>query len=127
MKLRTPPSAKPRQRYLALRVRSTGALGYENLKAAALNALLEWLGEDEFARAGLRFVKNRWSTSANAPPGAGAAGRPDDVFEARVLLECRPKYVDRAKVGLALITQIGDSRVAVSCVRVSGTIKGASR
>ncbi len=116
MKLRTRSSARPSQRYLALRIHASAPLRFENLKAAALNQLLEWLGEDEFAKAGLRFIKNLWD-----PGAADSAG----VSRATALLQCHPRYVDRVKLGLALLGQVGDSRVIVSCVRVSGTIRSA--
>src|SRR3989338_9997518 len=118
MKLRTRPSARPSQRYLALRVHSSAPLRFENLKAAALNQLLEWLGEDEFAKAGLRFIKNLWDPGAADDSG---------VSQASVLLQCHPRFTERVKLGLALLAQVGDSRVTVSCVRVGGTIRSAAK
>lgn len=112
MKLRTPPSARRANRYLVLRVHSSGPLRYENFKAAVLNQLLEWLGEDEFAKAGLGFVKNLWE---GASDGATA------------FLRCHPKYVERVKLGLALLSQVGDARVIVQTARVSGTIAAGRR
>lgn len=106
MKLRTMPSSRESKRYLFFRVHSQERMEYLNLKGAIWNSLVEWLGENELANAGIRIIKNLWKPQ-----------------EQTGVIQCSPKYVDQVKMGLSLIHQIGDSKVIIQVKRVSGTIK----
>ena len=108
MKLRTAPSMRPRKRYIVFRVLSKEKLDYTNLRDAVWAVLSEWMGEDDMARANIRLIKNLW-----------------DPKTKKGFIQCDHRYVDKVKVGLALVHQIGDQRVIFQTIRVTGTIKSA--
>jgi ribonuclease P/MRP protein subunit POP5 len=74
-----------------------------------MNALEKWLGEIGLATAKVEILRNLW----NAKTQTG-------------IIKCSHRYVDNIKIGLALITQIGDEKVVFQVQRVSGTIKSAT-
>ncbi len=106
MKLKKLPSLRLPKRYLVFRIISENPLDYPNVKGAIWNSMEKWLGQDGLAKASPRLIKNLW-----------------DGREKKGFLQCHPKYVDHIKVSLALIKQIGDQKVIIQVLRVSGTIK----
>ena len=106
MKLKIQPSMKLRKRYVIFRIISEGRLNYSNVRDSIWSTLSEWLGEDDMARANIRLIKNLWNPK-----------------EKTGFLQCDHRYVDKVKVGLALIHQIGDQKVIFHTLRISGTIK----
>ncbi len=110
MKIKKMPTLKERSRYLVFKIHSKEALDYNDVKTAIWGSILNFLGEEQTARANVRIVRNLWKTKT----GTG-------------FLKCGHLYVDKIKVALALISQIGDSKVIVQTMRVSGTIKSANK
>lgn len=108
MKLKSKPTLRQRKRYIVFRVITDGSFLYENLRNAIYDSVARWLGENEMAKADVHVIKNLWD------------GRRKVGF-----VRCVPKYVDDVKTALALVHQIGDSRVIIHTVRVSGTIRSA--
>ena len=101
---------RPRKRYIVFKVHSEQKLAYENVRDAVWNSLENWLGERDLASAQVRIIRNLWDAKAQ-----------------KGFVQCSHKYVDPVKVGLALIHQIGDSRVIFQVLRVSGTIKAGKK
>jgi RNase P/RNase MRP subunit POP5 len=110
MKLKTLPSMRPKKRYIVFKVHSEERLAYENMRDAVWNSLENWLGEKDLASAQVRIIRNLWDGKAKSG-----------------FIQCAHKYVDSVKVGLALIHQIGDSKVIFQVLRVSGTIKAGKK
>ena len=108
MKLKSLPSMRESKRYVFFRIHSERKLDYEIVKNAVMNSLLNWMGSEKFAKAKPWFIKNLWK------PNNG-------------ILQCSHKSVDDVKVGLALIHQIGDSKVIFQTLRVSGTLKSGKK
>ena len=108
MALKSLPSLREKKRYIVFRLHSEGKLSYAIVKNAIFDSLLEFLGEQEFARANIRFIKNLWNQKTG-------------------FLETTPAYVDKVKVGLALIHQIGEEKVIFQTLKVSGTIKSGKK
>jgi ribonuclease P/MRP protein subunit POP5 len=108
MKLKRLPSMRTGKRYMVFRIISEKGLPYEEIRNAVHNALLGWLGESGFARAGCRIVKNLF-----------------DEKEQVCWMSCSTGSIDAVRTALALLHQIGDQRVIVHVLRVSGTIKSA--
>ena len=106
MKLKSKPSLREKKRYLTFRIISEEPLDYDNVKGAIWHSMENWLGQNELAQASPRLIKNLWNPKTSSG-----------------FLQCSPKYVDQIKVALALIKQIGDTRVIFQVLRVSGTIK----
>ena len=107
---RITPSLRQKKRYVFFRVHSDGPVRYSDIRNAAWNALLDWLGEKELARARVSFLKNLWNSGNQTG-----------------VLRCSHTAVDQVKVGLALVHQIGDRKVVFQTLRVSGTIKSGKR
>ena len=108
MRLRKKPSERPKHKYIVFRVHSSGSIRYNDLRNAITNELINWMGEKDFAEAGIRLIKNLY-------------------HDGKGFIRCLPGYVDSVKMSLALIHQIGDERVIFQTVRVSGTIKSGKK
>ena len=108
MRLKKLPSQRESKRYVFFRVHSSGDLGYPEVRDAVMNSLLNWMGSEEFARAKPWLIKNLWKANSG-------------------VIQCSHRYVDDLKVSLALVHQIGDSRVIFETMRVSGTLKSGKR
>lgn len=106
MRLKSQPTLREKKRYIIFRVISDSRVDYNSAKDAVWASLLEWMGEKELAKANVWLIKNLWNFN-----------------EQGGMIRCHPKYVDSVKVGLALIHQIGDSKVIFQTLRVTGTIK----
>jgi RNase P/RNase MRP subunit POP5 len=106
-RLKSTPTLRAKKRYIVFKVHSEGEMqDFLNIRGAIWNSLESWLGEAGLAKAGVRIINNLWD------------GRKQVGF-----LQCSPRYVDQVKVALALVHQIGDQRVIIQVLRVSGTIK----
>ena len=106
MPLKKPSSTREKKRYVVFRVISERPVEYGQVRDAIWNSVLNWMGEDEVARAGMKIIRNLWNRK-------GQTG----------FVRCAPKYTDSVKIALGLVHQIGDCRVIIQCLRVSGTIK----
>jgi ribonuclease P/MRP protein subunit POP5 len=108
-RLKSTPTLRPKKHYVIFRVHTDNPEfrpDFLNIRGAIWNSLESWLGESGLAKANVKFVMNLWNPQKQSG-----------------LLSCNPKYVDHVKVALALVHQIGDERVIIQVLRVSGTIK----
>jgi ribonuclease P/MRP protein subunit POP5 len=103
------PSYRDKKRYVIFRIHSEEPLDFSEIKNSIMNSVFDWLGEEQAAKSGMKIIRNLWDEKAQTG-----------------FIRCSPKYVDKIKVSLALIHQIGDSRVVFQTLRVSGTIKSGS-
>ncbi|MBN1896464.1 MAG: ribonuclease P protein component 2 [Candidatus Aenigmarchaeota archaeon] len=106
MKLRRPPSMRESRRYITFRLISELPVSFSELKGAVTNSALNWVGEKGVSLANVKILRNLWDESRQEG-----------------WISCTPKSVDDIKMSLALIHQIGDSKVIFRTLRVSGTIK----
>jgi RNase P/RNase MRP subunit POP5 len=106
MSLKKPPSMRAKKRYLIFRLHSSGPVGFQDMKNAVWNSVLNWLGDNEAPNADMHIIKNLW-----------------DHGNQTGFIRCHPRYVDQVKMALALIHQIGDEKVIFQTIRVAGTIK----
>ena len=105
MKLKSRPTLREKKRYIFFRVHGEG-VEYRTVKDAVMNSIFNWMGSKDFALAKPWLIKNLW-----------------DQKNKSGVLRCSHKYVDDVKVSLGLVHQIGDSKVIIQTLRVSGTIK----
>lgn len=105
-----PPTLRDKKRYLAFEVISEGKIEFGDMVNAFWHSLLNLIGEVGAARAKIWFVSDSW-----------------DENRQRGLIRCDNKYVEYVRVSLALIERIGDKRVVVNTLGVSGTMKAARR
>ena len=107
MKPKTMPSMREKKRYVTFRLHSANRpISYADARAAMLDSMLCWMGEEGFARSGVRMIRNLWHQGSQTG-----------------WLACSPACVDAVKVSLALVHQIGDEHVIIRTLRVSGTIR----
>lgn len=102
-----PPTSRKKQRYVGFQIISEHPIIYSDLDAALWNITLDYYGEYGVASMDLWLVKNLYS-------GKEQIG----------VLRCDHKAVPAVISCLGLIDRLGDSRVAVKILKVSGTIKG---
>ncbi len=108
-RLKSTPSMRPKKRYIIFRILSEDPSfkpDFLNIRGAIWNSLESWLGEAGLASANVRIINNLWNPAKQTG-----------------FLNCGPKHMDNVKVALALVHQIGDERVIIQVLRVSGTIK----
>ena len=107
-KLKTLPTMRDRKRYIFFRIHCKRILEYTDMRNAIWNSLLGFLGQEQLALAGVEIIKNMYKKDSG-------------------VIRCNHLYVDKVKVSLALIHQIGDERIIFQTLRVSGTIKAGKK
>jgi ribonuclease P/MRP protein subunit POP5 len=107
MKLKTLPSLKERKRYIAFKVISQEPINYSNLEAAIWNTALEFLGEEGVSKTSMWLVKNLYNEKEQVG-----------------VIKCNFKATQAVIACLGLIQRLGDVRVILKILKVSGTIKG---
>ena len=107
MKPKTMPSMREKKRYVTFRLRSAvRPISFADARGAMLNSMLCWMGEEGFSRSRVHMIRNLWHQGSQTG-----------------WLACSPDCVDAVKVSMALVHQIGDERVVIRSLRVSGTIR----
>lgn len=106
LKIKKMPSLKGKKRYITFKIHTDFPAFYNEMKGAILNSILKWMGESSYSNANIRIIKNLWDEKNQVG-----------------WIECSNDYIDDVKMSLALIHQIGDGRVIIQTIRVSGTIK----
>jgi len=110
MKLKTLPSLREKKRYVIFKIHSQERVSFFETNNAIWNSILNWLGEKETAKANPWIIKNLW-----------------DQRKQIGFIKCSHKYVDDIKTALSLIHQIGDEKVTIQTLIVSGTIKSGKK
>ena len=105
-----PPTLREKKRYLAFEIISEEKVEFGDVVNAFWHSLLNLIGEVGASRANIWFVADSW-----------------DAEKQRGLIRCDNKYVEYVRVALALIERIGDKRVIIYTLGVSGTMKAAKR
>ena len=106
MKLKMMPSLREKKRYLKIKIFSTEKISYSDLESLIWNTFLEIYGEEGVSKLSLWIIKNLW--------------RED---EQTVVLRCSNKGVSKVIFGLGLMQRLGDARINVKILNVSGSIK----
>jgi len=102
-----PPTMRKRSRYVKFKIISQESVFYEDLEHAVWNVFLDFYGENGTAELDLWLVKNLYDEN-------GQMG----------IIRCGHKAVDKVIAGLGLLTRLGDNRIVVKILKISGTIKG---
>ena len=101
-----PSSLRQTIRYIAFQVISEDKIIYNDLSNAIWHSTLNFLGEFGTSEAEMWIVKNLY----------------DDKKQAGII-RCSHKNLEKIRASLSLIERIGDSRVIIKVLGVSGTIK----
>jgi ribonuclease P/MRP protein subunit POP5 len=107
MKLKNLPSLKEPKRYILFKVISQEPITYSNLEASIWNTALEFLGEEGVSKTSMWLIKNLYKEKEQVG-----------------VIRCNAKAADAVIASLGLIQRLGDIRVILKILKISGTIKG---
>ena len=107
MKLKILPSLRERKRYIKFKVFSEEKIVYSDLEQAILNTCLDFYGEFETSKISLWLIKNLWNEKEQVG-----------------IIKCNHLAVPKVIVCLGLIRRLGDIRVFIKVLKISGTLKG---
>ena len=105
-----PPTLREKKRYLAFEIIGEEKIGFGDILNAFWHSLLNLIGEVGVSRANIWFVSDSW-----------------DSERQRGLIRCETRYVEYVRAALALIERVGDKRMIIYTLGVSGTMKAAKR
>jgi RNase P/RNase MRP subunit POP5 len=108
VKLRVLPSSlREKNRYVLIKIIAEAPIEYSDLESAIWNTMLDFLGEYGVSRTSVWLMKDRWNEK-----------------EQTCIIRCNHLSVHEVIASLGLITRLGDVRVVVKILKISGTIKG---
>ena len=102
------PSLRERKRYILFKVISEQPVNYQLFKELLSSTILKFYGELTFGKFGFKILDERW-----------------DEKEQVGIIKCNHLYVPNIIVALGLLQRLGDRRVNVKILKVSGTIKSS--
>jgi len=103
-----PPSLRGRRRYIAFHVISEEQILLDDLNNTIWHTILNFLGEHGASKTDIWFAKDTY-----------------DEKKQMGLIRCSHTSVEQIRTSLALIERIGDTRVVVKVLGISGTINAA--
>ena len=105
-----PPTLRNRKRYLAFRIISENKVNYNDLSNTIWHSILNFLGEFGSSEADAWIIKESYKED-----------------EQIGLIKCSHISVEKVRAALALVQRIGDTRVIIQILGISGTIKAAKK
>lgn len=105
-----PSSLKEKKRYVAFEIMGEGKIEFSDTVNAFWHSLLDTFGEVEVSSINFWLVKDAWS-------GERQTG----------IIKCNHSHVAQIRAALALLHRIGDEKVLVRTMGVSGTLKSARK
>jgi ribonuclease P/MRP protein subunit POP5 len=100
------PSLRERKRYVLFKIISEEPINYTSFKELVNSTILKFYGELTFGKFGFKFLDERWNEK-----------------EQIGVVKCNHKFVPNIILAFGLLQRIGDSRINVKILKVSGTIK----
>ncbi|HME87062.1 MAG TPA: Rpp14/Pop5 family protein [Candidatus Nanoarchaeia archaeon] len=100
------PTLKEKKRYLSFEIITTRNLSADSVATAVSNSTLELLGTLEAGKAGIMFLKDKFSNNTG-------------------VVKTNHKYVDKVRTALTLIPTVEKQHVIFRTRIVSGTLKKA--
>lgn len=108
MKLKVlPPTLREKRRYVKFQVLSEEPIVYSDLEAAIWNTLMDFYGELGVSQMSLWLIKNLYGEKKQIG-----------------IIKCNNKSISSVVAGLGFVNRLGDNRVVIKILKVSGTIKG---
>ncbi len=103
-----PPTLREKRRYVAFQVlhEEGEEVSYSDFESAFWNVFLDFYGEFGTSKMALKLLKERWNQKEKVG-----------------VVRCYYKKVPEVILGLGLISRIGDTKVTVKILGVSGTLK----
>ncbi|MEM5777391.1 MAG: Rpp14/Pop5 family protein [Candidatus Aenigmatarchaeota archaeon] len=110
MKLKIlPASLREKNRYILFKIISEEPIEYSDLESAIWNTMLDFLGEHGTSKTSVWIIKDRWDKNSQT-----------------CIIRCNHLSVPFLIATLGLINRLGDIRIAIKILKVSGTIKGCN-
>src|SRR4030042_6092160 len=101
------PTLREKDRYIAFKIISEDPITYSDLESAIWNQLLDFYGEYGMSKTSMWMMKKLW-----------------DERNQICIIRCNNKSVSQIIAGMGLISRLGDIRVIINILSVSGTKKG---
>lgn len=98
-----PSTARERKRYLLVKIEPADSIDRRELENAILNSCLQLLGELGVGKAGIIVMSDTYDGK-------------------KVIVKTDHKFVDETKSAISLIKTIGNKKVRLSTVKVSGSV-----
>lgn len=105
-----PSSLREKRRYIAFEILGEEDIEFSNLVNALWHSLLNLFGEVKTGSINFWLVKDAW-----------------DEKKQRGLIKCNQNHVSQVRMSLALLDRIGDTKVSIRTLGVSGTMKSARK
>lgn len=100
------PTMRKKERYIKFKIISENGVEYEDLESAIWNTFLDFYGEFGVSKFSLWLIKNLWNPE-----------------EQTAIIKCNNNSVQQIVAGLGLISRLGDTRIVVKILGISGTLK----
>ena len=100
------PSLRERKRYILFKIISEEPINYQFFKELLNSTVLKFYGELTFGKFGFKILDERWNEK-----------------EQIGIIKCNHLYVPNIIVALGLLQRLGEHRINVKILKVSGTIK----
>lgn len=104
------PTLREKSRYIAYKVISEDKMEFSDLVSAFWHSCLNFLGETGTSESNIWIIRNTWDEKSQSG-----------------IIKCGHNRVEQVRSSLALISRIGDIRVIVSVLGISGTINAAKK
>lgn len=101
------PSLREKERYVKIKVISEQPVSYSDLESAIYGTLLDFHGELGLSQMSVWLMKNTF-----------------DETNQTLIIRCNNKSVEKVAAGMGLVSRLGDSRIIIKILKVSGTMKG---
>ena len=103
-----PPNLRGRARYIAFQVVSENKVSFDEMKTSIWHSILNFLGEYGSSQASAWISKTAYDDNKQIG-----------------LMRCSHEFVEEIRAALSLVERIGDIRVVIKVLGVSGTMKAA--
>ncbi len=103
-----PPSMRSFKRYVVFEIISEHPVIYGEFMSTLWSAMLNFLGELDSAKAKVWLIENLY-----------------DEKSQKGVIKCRHDFVEKMRAVLSMITMVGEVKVIIKILGVTGTIKSA--
>ncbi|MBI4177531.1 MAG: hypothetical protein HY516_04140 [Candidatus Aenigmarchaeota archaeon] len=102
------PMIAGKKRYLSFEIMSESPVEFSDFVNVFWNSSMSFIGELGSAKASIWIVKDLW-----------------DQKQQKGVIKCSHRFVEKIRLVLSLLSRIGDQRVIVSVLGISGTLNSA--
>ena len=105
-----PPTLRDRKRYLAYQVVSDSKLEFSEINNAIWYSIMNFMGEKGASEADIWIIKNTYEEERKIG-----------------LIKCSHTSVEDVRTALALVQKMGENRMIIRVLGISGTMKAAKK